>query len=192
MCNRRLCLSPCGRVLSSSSSSSSSTSSSSSPPFLCLALVVAAMSTSFLRVAPPQEAAPAVAAGEDLAMNPGLKRYETAPPKAKAKRWVCHEVVRPGEFRLTYRFRKSTSLRHESYMHGTAECIRRLPATTRVADLAFLRRQCKPGLPVQVREFLDAMLAALGPGEPASGSGGPLPLPLWSSRGTARPARDPR
>jgi hypothetical protein len=90
----------------------------------------------------------------------GIKDKDVAPKAARAKCEVCKERIMPGELRFDYRYKISDTLGDQKRIH--ARCCNRLPAETRLRDIAQLKRWLRDGdLAHDVAAAVESALADL-------------------------------
>ena len=90
----------------------------------------------------------------------GIKDKDVAPVGARAKCELCGARIMPGQVRFDYRFRVSDKLGDQKRIHAT--CCSRLPADTRLRDIAQLKAWLRAGdLAHDVATAVEAALAEL-------------------------------
>ena len=104
-------------------------------------------------------AAPVVATGggTDHRIPPGLRNYDEAKSNRSMCK-ICNANIAKGQWRCRYRFRLSSAIKDESWLHFA--CAKDLPPATRSADIATVLRW-RESATIAVRSRLDELLEVL-------------------------------
>ena len=90
----------------------------------------------------------------------GLQKFEKTTEGMRAECWLCKARIKAPEWRFDYRFKASTSLRHQPRVH--ARCLGRLPDVTRSEDQRFVRHAFGVATDLEAREMLKRVAFDLG------------------------------
>ena len=90
----------------------------------------------------------------------GLQKFEKTTPTMRAECWLCKTKIQAPAWRFDYRFKASTSLRHQPRVH--ASCVGGLPAVTRSEDQRFVRHAFGVATDLEAREMLKRVAFDLG------------------------------